>query len=199
MPLNEFSLRTLGPALVFIFATQAQAHDTQGSWSAHFYPAACVIESEPGVNILSESTDVSRPDLSVRITLGVLHPDEKDFFDNVPNLEAHPYVVNLQVLTGLSLRSEDVTVSSVHVVIGAETVEPIREPDSDQDDFPIGYLGGKEAVRFLAQLESGVSPIVQVTLGGGDIVEIPVLRQGFQVSNAMMRACIDQVRESGVE
>jgi hypothetical protein len=184
---------------VLVVAIQVHAHDFGESWNAQLYPVACVIESEPGVNFLSESTDSSRPEISVIITLGALHPEEINFFHDVPGLNPHPYIVSFQVLTGLTVRSEEITVSGVLILIDEESITPIRKPGSEQDDFPIDYLGGAEAVRFLKQLESGISPIVLVMLNGGDKIQIPVFLRGFQVSNAMMKACIDEIRTTAAE
>jgi hypothetical protein len=36
-------------------------------------------------------------------------------------------------------------------------------------------------------------------LNGGDKIQIPVFLRGFQVSNAMMKACIDEIRTTAAE
>ena len=128
--------------------------------------------------------------VTARIVIGRFHVGAENTLARIAGLEIEPLFINLQVITSLSLRSDDVSVAEVAVILGDDEVTPILDSEWEYDDLPVSYLGGNEASQFVKMLERGDSPVVSVRLSNSDTIDVPVSRTGFEIAQAMMQTCV---------
>lgn len=181
--------------LVLIFflwaiSQNALAHDLFDQWDADVTPILCLIAGESGLVYDEEYNSYEPGPVTARLVIGRFHVGAENTLARIKGLEIEPLFINLQVITSLSLRSEDVTVAEVAVILGDDEVMPILDPEWEYDDLPVSYLGGKVASQFVEMLERGDSPIVSVMLSNSEKIDVPVSKTGFEVARAMMQTCI---------
>jgi hypothetical protein len=179
--------------VIFGFSAISQsalAHDLFDQWDADLTPILCLMASESGLEYDEEFDSYEPGPVTARIVIGRFHVGAENTLARIVGLEIEPLFINVQVLTSLSLRSDDVTVAEVAVILGDDEVTPILDSEWEHDDLPVSYLGGNEASQFVSVLERGDSPVVSVRLSNSDTIDVPVSRTGFEVARAMMQTCV---------
>ena len=188
------SLATLSFGLILsclVSTSNALAHDLFDQWDADVTPILCLMAGESGLVYDEEYNSYEPGPVTARLVIGRFHEGAENTLARIDGLEIEPLIINLQVITSLSLRSGDVTVTDVAVILGDDEVKPILDPEWEHDDLPISYLGGNEANRFVEMLARGDSPVVSVRLSNSDTIDVTVSKTGFEVARAMMQACIE--------
>jgi hypothetical protein len=170
----------------------ALAHDLFDQWDADVTPILCLLAGESGLVFDEQYNSYEPGPVTARVVIGRFHAGAENTLARIKGLEIEPLFINLQVITWLSLRSDDVTVTEVEVILGDDKVTPILDSEWEHDDLPISYLGGDEANRFVEMLARGDSPVVSVRLDNSKKIDVPISRTGFEVARAMMQTCVKE-------
>ena len=183
------------------------AHDLFDQWDADVTPILCLMAGESGLIYDEQYNSYEPGPVTVRVVIGRFHTGAENTLSRIKGLEIEPLFINLQVITSISSRSEDVTVTESglqYEVIEAgdgpvpgpddtvEVVSPILDSEREHDDLPLSYLGGNEANRFVQMLERADSPVVSVKLSNSNAIDVPISKTGFEVARSMMRTCINE-------
>tara|TARA_R110002096_G_C14577740_1_gene721050 strand:- start:71 stop:688 length:618 start_codon:yes stop_codon:yes gene_type:complete len=168
------------------------AHDLFDQWDADVTPILCLMAGESGLIYDEQYNSYEPGPVTVRVVIGRFHTGAENTLSRIKGLEIEPLFINLQVITSISSRSEDVTVTEIKVLLGDEAVSPILDSEREHDDLPLSYLGGNEANRFVQMLERADSPVVSVKLSNSNAIDVPISKTGFEVARSMMRTCINE-------
>lgn len=174
----------------------AEAHDVFERWDPDVTPILCALVSESGWELEEKYQTYEPGPVTVRTFIGSFHSGAENTLAYLTDLDPYPFFINLQVVTSLEKRVNEVSVSEIEIQLGEDSVAPIVDTKRKEESLPVIYLGGSDAERFVEMLERNQSPVVFVGLSDSSSYEVPISTTGFDVARAMMATCMETVRKS---